>query len=147
MAIIWHIKQCRHCPKHGDCEHKESLKLQSKTAPTVHVSHNCTEYKKLFRKGQRVEIDLYNRVPSEECEAEWEFHSTVEGVITGVIYRRYLWEVRLFKMVKLRRYNSRNTPSFTEVDFVNAAKPANKIKVLDGELSELPDIGRVADWW
>jgi len=145
MAIVWHIPLCKHCPKRETgCIYKVRLRESSKQFPILtHVTHNCPEYKKLFQYGQRVKVTLYYREPDDEYGAVWEIHSTALGTITSKIHRKKLWEVQLDKTVKLMRYSTKQLPYFQEVTYVNCAKPANKIEIIEGEFGTVrePDFG------
>ena len=134
MGMIWHIKQCRHCPEHDDCDYKQSLKEVTKNMEPIHVSHNCRKYKTLFQIGQRVEIEVNYREPDDERGSVWESYGFVTGAITGIIYRKNFWEVQLDKPVTLTRYKH---GQMSDSVFINYIKPANKIKVIEGEFSDI----------
>ena len=112
------------------------LKIKTKDFPTVHVSHNCVEYKKLFRVGQCVKIELHYRETDDEYGSVWESAGFVTGVITGTIYRKKFWEIQLDKTVKLTRFKHGN---MSEEIFVNYIKPANKIEILESEFGEVKE--------
>ena len=132
--MIWHIRQCRFCHKQGNCDYKKTVKEQTKQLTKTHVTHNCPEYKKLFRVGQRVKIQLHYREPDYEAEIVWKSAGFVTGTITGRIYRLKFWEIQLDKTMKLARWKD---GEMREHDFSHYIKPANKIEVLEDEFGEL----------
>lgn len=139
---IWHIRQCKHCPKHDDgkCPHRLMLREKSKDLAMIHVTHNCTEYPKLFTRGQRVKIETHNRVFVEEEGYEWESAGFVTGVILGFLYRKKFFAVRLDEMIKRDREDKCNGKlgggPIHESVFQTYIKPANKIELLDSEPAE-----------
>lgn len=63
--MIFHIRQCKLCPKNRvKCAYLNKLRNDSKIKALnkVHVIHNCEEYKALFKKGDRVEFNVYEQM-------------------------------------------------------------------------------------
>ncbi len=137
IMAIWHIRQCKHCPKNegGKCPHKQMLKENTAGLPKIHVTHNCTEYPKLFKRGQRVRIETHNRVFVEDEGYEWESAGFVTGVILGFLYKKKFFAVRLDEMIKRDR-EEQSTARTKESVFQTYIKPANKIELLPGKLVE-----------
>lgn len=99
MRVYLNAALCKKCPfsVFRLCHYKRVLyKNVPKTAPKVKVMHNCTYYRKIFKNGQYVLIDLYDQVPSKN--GRWEYvlaHQDVPGVIKGT--RGHKFVVELFE--------------------------------------------------
>ena len=133
--MIWHIKQCKDCHV-KKCKYKANLKAATDSLTKTHVMHNCPEYKKLFKVGQRVEIRLFTRVLDEYLGYVWEPSDLATGLITGNIYRGRFWEIQLDKSVTLVR-NQKVTNAPQDRIFNNYIKPAKDITVIEGEFGKV----------
>ena len=60
--MILHIKQCKYCPLENRCAFKDNIKEKIKgILNTYHFRFNCTEYKHIFFKGDRVKIKVQDQ--------------------------------------------------------------------------------------
>lgn len=99
MRVYLNAALCKKCPLSVFrlCHYKRFLYRQvPKTEPRMKVTHNCTYYWKIFKKGQYVLVDLYNQLPAQN--GRWEYvlaHRDVPGVVKGT--RGHKFVVELFE--------------------------------------------------
>jgi hypothetical protein len=140
MRVHFLRVQCINCPLNvnGRCEYKEDIKKTLKEVlPGTHVSYKCKKYKTLFKKGDKVLIDLYSYrrnydfVNGEEGY-KWECYRETEGamgIITGDISGHFLYRIKLIKPAKLYRVDFAGENVVLE-DIAYQLKPANKITLV-----------------
>ncbi len=99
MRVYLNAALCKKCPLSVFrlCHYKRFLYQKvPKTEPKVKVTHNCTYYRKLFKRGQYVLVDLYDQLPAKN--GRWEYvmaNRNVPGVIKGM--RGHKFVVELFE--------------------------------------------------
>ncbi len=99
MKVYLNTALCKKCPfsTFRLCHYKRLLyKKMPKTDSKLKVIHNCTYYRRIFKNGQYVLIDLYDQLPGKN--GRWNYvtaHKNVPGVIKGT--RGHKFVVELFE--------------------------------------------------
>ena len=99
MRVYLNAALCKKCPFSAFrlCHYKRFLYQRvPKTEPNLKMVHNCTYYRKIFKKGQYVLVNLYDQLPGKN--GRWEYvpaHQNVPGVIKGT--RGHKFVVALFE--------------------------------------------------
>lgn len=97
MRVFLNVALCKKCPfsVFKMCHYKRNLyKKVPKVESKVKMIHNCTFYKKIFKKGQYVLVDLNNQVPS--ADGKWSYvpaHKDVPGIIKGTRGNKFIVEL------------------------------------------------------
>ena len=132
MRIYFNNSVCKKCPysEFPTCYYKEMFyRMAPKRKSKLKLIHKCQYYRKIFRKGQLVLIDLQHRLPGYNGEWEWvTLHHDVPGFITGVRGSNFV--VELFAAVDL---NDENFEMEEGVEFkptLTILKPAREIRRL-----------------
>lgn len=140
-----HIKQCSYCPLKNDCRHKKLLREAfNNKLKGLHFVHNCPEYKKIFQKYDKVEIDVKHWGCGERYShgdgaydppdyyQEWEDYegNPVKGIIAGHITRWGGYLIKLDESIELNRIE--NYKNITQT-FTHYTKRANEITLINRE--------------
>ncbi len=132
MRIYFNNSVCKKCP-YGEfptCYYKETFyKLVPKRKSKLKLIHKCQYYRKIFRKGQLVLIDLQHRVPDEN--GEWELVTVrrdVPGFITGMRGSNFV--VELFEVVALNDKKAEKAGKVELKRTLTILKPAREIRRL-----------------
>lgn len=113
MRVFLNMALCKKCPYSvfRICHYKKQLyKKVPKVNSKAKMMHNCTYYRKIYKKGQYVLVDLYHQFPS--GTGRWAYfpaHKNVPGVIKGI--RGHKFVVELFEVYLLNRKKRGNPHS------------------------------------
>lgn len=132
MRIYFNKSVCKRCPYSvfPTCYYKEAFyKMFPKRKGRLKLIHKCQYYRKIFRKGQLVVIDLQHRAPGENGEWEWvTVRQNVPGFITGMRGNNFV--VELFEVVDLNDKNSEKAGKVELKPTLTILKPAREIRRL-----------------
>lgn len=130
MRLYLNPALCKKCPfsVFRLCHYKRFLYQKvPKTESNLKVVHNCTYYRKIFKKGQYVLVHLYDQLPAKS--GRWEYvlaHRNVPGVIKGT--RGHKFVVELFEPYFLIR-KKRGRPHTSRLKlFAECSRVAKDIK-------------------
>lgn len=130
MRVYLNVALCKKCPFSifRLCHYKRILyQKMPKVKPKVKLIHNCTYYKRIFKKGQYVLVDLYDQMPAKN--GRWKYvvaHQNIPGVIKGT--RGHKFVVELFELyILIRKKRGRPHTSRLKI-FSECSRVAKDIK-------------------
>ncbi len=132
MRIYFNNSVCKKCPysEFPICHYKETFyKMVPRRKSRLKLIHKCQYYRKIFRKGQLVLVDVDHRIPGKN--GEWQeviVRRDVPGFIAGMRGTNFL--VELLEVVDL---NEQKPPKEGGVDLnpaLTTLKPAREIRRL-----------------
>ncbi len=132
MRIYFNNSVCKKCPysEFPTCYYKETFyKMVPKRKSKLKLIHKGQYYRKIFRKGQLVLIDLQHRVPGQNGGWKWvTVREDVPGFITGMHGNKFV--VELFEVVDLNDKNSDKPGKVEPEPTLTVRKPAREIRRL-----------------
>jgi len=132
MRIYFNNSVCKKCPysEFPICHYKETFyKMVPRRRSRLKLIHKCQYYRKIFRKGQLVLVDLVQRVPGKN--GDWEkvtIRRDVPGFIAGIRGTNFL--VELFDAVDLNDQKAEKQDGLWIKTRLTTLKPAREIRRL-----------------
>jgi hypothetical protein len=137
MQVHFLKVQCSNCPLNieGQCDYKTEIRNTLKSVlPGTHMSYKCEKYKTLYKRGEKVLVDLYNyrrnTDPIHSDLIKWEYYLDImgaEGIVTGEITSNFLYRIELVKPAKLFRLDYEGEDIVLQ-EIRYQLKPANRIR-------------------
>ena len=132
MRIYFNNSVCKKCPysEFSVCHYKEAFyKMLPRRKSRLKLIHKCQYYKKIFRKGQLVLVDLEHRIPDKN--GEWKMVTVrrdVPGFIAGMRGTNFV--VELFEVVDLNEIQPEKQGCVEMNPTLSTLKPAREIRRL-----------------